>query len=354
MSFALFSPRPVGEGSGVRGAFHLNIMHRHHFDKKDILRGVLDHIVWLILLIVLVSFSMFIEGFAQWGIYRNIFYHAVFVGILAIAEALCIISREMDLSVESVLGLSAVLTAYLTGSSSDASGLLLHGYLTLLLVLLMGASIGIFNAMLVVKLNISSFIVTLAGYLMFRAVGLIVTQGHGVIKLRPEVVAVARTDIGPIPLLVIIMVAIYAFFYLLLTHTRFGRHIYLVGDSREASFNAGIRVDRVLIAVFVLSGMLSALSGWLLAARTNGASPGIGQGMLFEAFAAVVIGGVSLRGGVGNLTGVFAGAIVLSAISTAISILGIPPFYMNVIRGGFIIFAVLLDALINRVRPHLL
>ncbi|MBD3307563.1 ABC transporter permease [candidate division KSB3 bacterium] len=324
------------------------------FDKKDILRLLLDHIVWFILLLVLIGFSIFIEGFAQWGIYRNIFYHAVFVGILAIAEALCIISRELDLSIESVLGLSAVVTAYLTGSSSDASGLLLNGFLVLGLVLLMGAGIGLFNAFFIVKLRISSFIITLAGYLMFRAAGLILTQGHGVIRLRPEVVAVARTNIGPIPLMIIIMVAVYTLFYVVLTRTRFGRHIYLVGDSREASYNAGIRVDRVLFGVFILSGALSALSGWLLAARTNGSSPGIGMGMLFEAFAAVVIGGVSLQGGVGRLTGVFAGAIVLSAISTAISILGIPAFYMNVIRGGFIIIAVLLDALISRVRPRLL
>jgi len=100
--------------------------------------------------------------------------------------------------------------------------------------------------------------------------------------------------------------------------------------------------------------IVGAFAGWLLAARTNGSSPGIGVGMLFEAFAAVVIGGVSLQGGVGNLTGVFAGAILLSAISTAISILGMPPFYMNIIRGGFIIFAVLIDAIITRVRPRLM
>ena len=322
--------------------------------RKDILRGVLDNIVWFILLLVLIGFSIGIRGFAQWGIYRNILYHAVFVGILAIAEALCIISRELDLSVESVLGLATVVTAYLTGSSSDASGLLLNGFLTLGLVVLMGALIGAFNGFLIVKLNISSFIITLSSYLIFRAVGLVITKGHGVIKLRPEVVAVARINLGPIPLLVIIMVFMYALFYFILTRTQFGRHLYLVGDSREASYNAGIRVSHVLFSVFILSGVLSAFAGWLLAARTNGSSPGIGVGMLFEAFAAVVIGGVSLQGGVGNLAGVFAGAILLSAISTAISILGMPPFYMNIIRGGFIIIAVLIDAIITRIRPRLM
>jgi ribose transport system permease protein len=322
--------------------------------RKDILRLILDNIVWFILLLVVFAFSVGIEGFAQWGIYRNILYHSVFVGILAIGEALCIISRELDLSVESVLGLATVVTAYLTGSSSDASGLLLNGFLTLGIVLLMGALIGLFNGILIVKLNISSFIITLSSYLIFRAVGLIITKGHGVIKLRPEVVAVARTNVGPVPLLVIIMIFMYGLFYFILTRTQFGRHIYLVGDSREASFNAGIRVGRILFGAFILSGLLSAFAGWLLAARTNGSSPGIGVGMLFEAFAAVVIGGVSLQGGVGNLTGVFAGAILLSAISTAISILGMPPFYMNIIRGGFIIIAVIIDAVITRIRPLLM
>jgi len=323
------------------------------FDKKDIMRWALDNIVWFILFLVILVFSVGIKGFAQWGIYRNIFYHAVFVGILAIGEALCIMSKEMDLSVESVLGLAAVVTAYLTGASADASGLLLNGFLTLGIVLFMGAAIGLFNGFFIVKLKISSFIITLASYLIFRAVGLVVTKGHGVIRLRPEVVAVARINFGPIPLLVVIMIAVYALFHVVLTRTQFGRHVYLVGDSREASYNAGIRVDKVLFGAFILSGVLSALAGWLLAARTNGSSPGIGMGMLFEAFAAVVIGGVSLRGGVGKLTGVFAGAILLSATSTAVSIVGMPPFYMNIIRGGFIIIAVLIDALISRIRPLL-
>lgn len=323
------------------------------FDKKDIIRWTLDNIVWFILFLVILVFSVGIKGFAQWGIYRNIFYHAVFVGILAIGEALCIMSKEMDLSVESVLGLAAVVTAYLTGASADASGLLLNGFLTLGIVLFMGAAIGLFNGFFIVKLKISSFIITLASYLIFRAVGLVVTKGHGVIRLRPEVVAVARINFGPIPLLVVIMIAVYALFHVVLTRTQFGRHVYLVGDSREASYNAGIRVDKVLFGAFILSGVLSALAGWLLAARTNGSSPGIGMGMLFEAFAAVVIGGVSLRGGVGKLTGVFAGAILLSTISTAVSIVGMPPFYMNIIRGGFIIIAVLIDALISRIRPLL-
>lgn len=322
--------------------------------KKTILAWVLDHLVWFILGLVLVGLSLGIDGFGQWSIYRNIFYHAVFVGVLAIGEALAIISREMDLSVESVAALSAIVTAWLAGTGRDASGMLLNGYFVLVIVIFLGAFIGLFNGFLTVKLRISSFIVTLAGYLMFRAIGLVVTNGHGIIRLRPEVTGVARMQFSGLPLMVWVLFLSYLFFWVFLTQTRFGQHVYLIGDDREAAYNAGIRVDRVLMTVFILSGALSGLAGWLLAARTNGAAPNIGTGMLFEAMAAVVIGGVSLRGGIGNLAGVLAGAILLSTISTAISLLGMPPFYMNVIRGGFILVAVLLDSAVQRIRPRLL
>ena len=100
----------------------------------------------------------------------------------------------------------------------------------------------------------------------------------------------------------------------------------------------------MLYRVFVLSGVVAAFAGFLLAARTNGATPNLGLGMLFEAFAAVVIGGVSLRGGIGGLSGVFAGVLLLSTIDTAINVMGLDASYMQVIRGGLMLLAVLLDS----------
>lgn len=322
--------------------------------KKEIFLWVLNNIVWVILIAIITIFCLTIKGFNQWGIYRNILYHSVFIGILAIAEALCIISREMDLSTESVMALSAVITAYLAGTSADASGLHLNGITTFGIILLVGIFIGVFNGFFIVKMKINSFIITLAGYLIFRAVGLIVTRGRGVVNISKDIVTVARINIGPIPLMVIILFAIYGLFYLFLTKTKLGRYIYFIGNNREASYNAGIRIDKVLFSVFILSGVLSAIAGFLMAARINGCSPSLGMGMLFEAMAAVVIGGISLQGGMGKLTGVFAGAILLSSISTVISIVGINPFYTNIIRGGLIIFAVMLDSIVSKIRFSLI
>jgi ribose transport system permease protein len=249
----------------------------------------------------------------------------------------------MDLSTESVMALSAVVTAYLAGTSSDASGLYLNGITTLLIVLAMGVLIGLFNGFFIIKMS----------YLMFRAVGLVISGGRGVVGISKDIVVVARTNIGPLPLLVIILLTLYSLFHLFLSKVRFGRYIYFVGDDREASYNAGIKIDRVLFGVFILSSVLSAFAGWLMAARINGCSPSLGMGMLFEAMAAVVIGGVSLRGGVGKLSGVFAGAILLSSISTVINIIGLNPFYINIIRGSLIIFAVLLDAVVGQIRSRI-
>jgi ribose transport system permease protein len=172
--------------------------------------------------------------------------------------------------------------------------------------------------------------------------------------LPDEFRAVATADMFGLPLLVVILILAYVVFHVLLTRTRFGRYVYLVGGNVTAPFRAGIRVERVLYTVFIMSGVLAAIAGWLLAARTNGATPNLGLGMLFEAFAAVVIGGVSLRGGVGRLSGVFAGVLLLSSIDTAINVMGLEPYYMQVIRGGLMLLAVLLDSVKTTIRRRYL
>jgi ribose transport system permease protein len=162
--------------------------------------------------------------------------------------------------------------------------------------------------------------------------------------LPAEFRAAGSADLLGLPLLIWILVVTYLIFGAVLKRTQFGRWVTLVGGNPTAPFRAGIDVDGVLTRVFILSGMVAAFAGFLLAARTNGATPNLGLGMLFEAFAAVVIGGVSLRGGIGGLSGVFAGVLLLSTIDTAINVMGLDASYMQVIRGGLMLLAVLLDS----------
>ena len=319
-------------------------------ERATLLNLVLDHLVWLILLIILAIFSLTIERFFQIGIFLNILQHATFVGLLSIGLSFCIIAGHMDLSIESVMAFTAMLAAWLAAGRGSASGLEINTWLTLVLAIAFGVAAGLFNGLLVIRFHINAFIVTLATYISIRGFGLVLTGGRSMYGLPDDFRDVATADVFGLPLLVVILIVAYVAFHVILTRTRFGRYVYLVGGNVTAVFRAGIPVERVLYTVFIMSGVLAAIAGWLLAARSNGATPNLGFGMLFEAFAAVVIGGVSLRGGVGRLSGVFAGVLLLSAIDTAINVIGLAPYYMQVIRGGLMLLAVLLDSVKTQIR----
>ena len=312
--------------------------------RRPVLLFVLDHLVWGILGVILLVCSLTIEHFFQVGIFINILQHATFVGLLAIGLSFCIVAGHMDLSIESVMAFGAMLAAALTASRGSPFGFQLNTWATLVVVLGFGGLVGLFNAVLVVRFKINAFIVTLATYISVRGLGLILTGGRSMYGLPDEFRAAGSADLLGLPPLIWILVVTYLIFGSVLKRTQFGRWVTLVGGNPMAPYRAGIDVDRVLYRVFILSGIVAAFAGFLLAARTNGATPNLGVGMLFEVFAAVVIGGVSLRGGLGGLSGVFAGALLLSTIDTAINVMGLDASYMQVIRGGLMLLAVLLDS----------
>jgi ribose transport system permease protein len=322
-----------------------NVAEKKSFiDRRWAINFFLDNLVWFILVIVLAACSLFIENFFQPAIFVNILRQATFVGIISVGLSLTIIAGRMDLSVESVLGIGAMAAAFVVGTNGAGLGLPINTWLTLLMVLGIGAAVGLFNGALIVKLGINAFIVTLGTFISVRGLALVISGGQSVFGLPKDFRAVAILQPFGIPVLVLILIGVYVVFNFVLTRTRFGRYLYLIGGNETAPYRAGIPVHRILIITFVLSGMLAALAGWLLAARTNGATANLGIGLLFEAFAAVVIGGVSLTGGVGRLSGVFAGVLLLSTIDTAINVMGMPPHYMQVVRGGLVLIAVVLDS----------
>lgn len=128
----------------------------------------------------------------------------------------------------------------------------------------------------------------------------------------------------------------------------------MIGGNKVATFRAGIKIDRLTTITFVLAGAIAGLAGWLLALRTSGATANLGTGMLFQAFAAVVIGGVSLQGGVGSLSGVYAGVLLLSSINTAINLMGMPAHFTQIIHGGLVLVAMLLDTIKTQIRARMI
>lgn len=312
---------------------------------KKIIRAFLNNIVWIIFLFLIVTFSIGINGFFSIDNYINIIYHSVFIGILAIAETYVLISGNMDLSVESTAACSAIISVWLVSSSPYASGLMLQTWVGFVVVIAIGAFVGLFNAFFVVKLKINAFLVTLSSYIFVRAIAIWITGGYGMSGLPESFRFIDRIKLLEIPLMVFLMFALYILFEFILKRSRFGRHIYVLGGNENAARNFGINVNRLLFKVFILSGIISAFAGWLMGARANGAVASMGRGYLFEVLTAVVIGGVSLTGGVGSLAGVFAGALILSSIHSALNITAVSPFITNVIQGFLIIIAVSLDSI---------
>jgi len=318
--------------------------------RTKIFRAILNNIGWLILVLCIIVFSSTIDGYFSFQNYINIIHHSVFIGILAIAECFCLVSGKLDLSIESVAAFSAIFSAWLCGTSTFASGYLVNPFVGLLIVVVAGILIGLFNAVLIVKLKIDAFLVTLSTYLIFRGVATFVTGGKGVAGVPASFRMIDTIRPANIPLVVILTFILYVIFQIILKNTRYGRHLFIIGGNENAAYNFGINVGKVIFITFALSGALAALSGWLIVARSSGATPAIAQGYLFEVLAAVVIGGVSLQGGVGSLVGVLAGVLILGSIHTALNMLAVSPFLTEIIRGMLVLVAILLDNIKKRFR----
>lgn len=327
-------------------------------DRRAMAEFLLDNLVWLMLAVVLVVFSIAIPQFFQIGIFANIVEQSTFVGVMAIGLAIVIIAGNMDLSVESVAALTAMVTGILFCARGIGLGITLTPEwlvlpVSLALALVVGGVIGAINGWLVVRLNMNAFIVTLAGYIWVRGLVVAISGGRSAQDLAPSLRFMGIQTIAYVPLIAWLAIACFVLFTFVMVKTPFGRHVTMIGGNPVATFRAGIKVDRLVLITFVLAGAVAGLAGWLLAIRTSGATANLGTGMLFNAFAAVVIGGVSLKGGIGRLPGVYAGVLLLSSIHTAINLMGLPAHYTQMILGALVLAAVLLDTVKLQIRQRL-
>lgn len=327
--------------------------------RRAALEFTLDNLVWLMLITVLIVFSITVPNFFQVGIFANILEQSTFVGVMAIGLAIVIIAGELDLSVESIAALSAMVTGMLFATHGIGMGITFTPEwlvlpVSLLLAMAVGLAIGMLNGFFVVKMGISAFIVTLASFIWVRGLVVAISGGRSAQNLAPSIRFIGTESLFGVPLLAWIAMACFVLFSFIMAKTPFGRYITLVGGNQVATFRAGINSSRIMWLSFALAGLLSGVAGWLLAIRTSGATANLGTGMLFNAFAAVVIGGVSLKGGIGQLPGVYAGVLLLYSIHTAINLMGLPAHYTQVILGVLVLAAVLLDTVKLKIRERLL
>jgi putative xylitol transport system permease protein len=210
--------------------------------------------------------------------------------------------------------------------------------------LAVGFLLGAVNGLLVARLSVAPFVVTLGMLSVARGLTFIYNDGMPIANLSKEFRFIGQGMIGDIPVPVIVLGITFLIFWFILKYTTFGRYVYAVGGNERSAKTSGISTRRVIFAVYAISGLLSALAGQILAARTTSALPQAGIAYELDAIAAVVIGGTSLSGGVGTLSGTLIGALIIGVINNGLDLMGVSSYYQQVIKGTIIVAAVLLDA----------
>jgi fructose transport system permease protein len=271
------------------------------------------------------------------------------VGTLAIGQTLIILTAGIDLSVGAIMVLSSMVVAQ-TASQNHVPAVL-----ALLLGLLVGLGAGAVNGLLVTRLKLPPFIVTLGTLNIFIALTLLYSNSASVIG--QDIPALITATGATFPVLgvgvtygVVLMLILYVIMAFVLGRTAWGRHVYAVGDDKEAARLTGISVNRVLVSVYVVAGAILAIGAWIQIGRADAASPNAGTDLNLDSITAVVIGGTSLFGGRGTIWGSLLGALIVGVFRNGLALAGLDVLYQTLAVGVLIIVAVSLDQWIRKVR----
>jgi len=318
---------------------------------------ILDNLIWFILVGVILFFATQSDKFLTPVTLRNILVAASVLGLLVVGQTFVLLTGNFDLSAESTLGLAGLVGLWLivpAGVPTRGGDVGLNPYLAIVIVLALGALIGLINGVLITVFKMNNFIVTLAMLIIVRGAILRFTEGQAVTageSAGAETFSALGHNslftlpwLGRVPLSVLVVLATYAVAHVVLQHRPFGRELYAIGGNRGAALASGIDPDRRLVQVYVLSGVMAAFAGWMLAGRLGSVQQNLGEGMIFNVFAAAVIGGISLQGGRGAVIGAFGGVLLLASINAGLNLMRVSVFWIQVIQGVVILVAMFIDA----------
>jgi len=301
------------------------------------------------------------EIFVKWGIYIALLLLVILMALIApnffsiknglnIAQAVSInaviasgmtvviLTAGIDLSVGSIVAASGVATVLLLNGGVPT-------VIAALVAILVGALIGLINGAIIAYLALPAFIVTLGALTYTRGIAYSMHGGPVQIAGESGIESIGNGSIGGIPMPVFIMIFVYWFFWFLLERTKFGRHVYAVGGNPQAARLSGIDVKKVLMSVYVISGVTAGLAGLMFASRVRSGQVTAGVGYELDAITAVILGGTSLFGGRGRIFGTLIGALLIGVLSNGLVLLGVPIYTQLMIKGGVIILAVAIDTL---------
>lgn len=293
--------------------------------------------IYIAAVVIFLIFGLLSPSFLTSDNLRDIAVSASVNAIIGLGITFVIITGGIDLAVGSIASFVGIVSATLMVNAGTAP------FLALLAGIGLGLVCGAINGLLITKLKLPPFIATLGTMSIYQGCAYVVTNGRPVYNVPKDFVFMLNSYIGGIPVAVILVAVLAILCWLLLRRTVFGQNVIATGGSEETAWLSGVRVDRVKIAVYALSGVLAGVGGLVIVARINAAQTDAGSPYLLTAIASAVIGGANLMGGEGRIAGTLVGALILGALTNGLVLLNVPSFYEQIVTGLVVVIAVALD-----------
>ncbi|WP_408011235.1 ABC transporter permease [Pseudalkalibacillus sp. A8] len=263
----------------------------------------------------------------------NILIQVTTIGLIAIPMTFIIISGAMDLSVGSILGLSAVALGVLFQSGVNI-------WLSVLVAIIVGALAGSLNGLLIARYKMQAIVVTIGTLVMFRGLVYIITEGKPISGYPDAFYFLGQGTLFGLPFNVIVMVLLFGLAYFIIRKTRIGRYTYALGNNEEAVRYSGINVTKIRFLTFLMSGVFAAIAGIFYVSRYASAQANAGEGIELDVITAVLIGGTHIFGGKGSLVGTFLGVLIIGTLRNGLNLMGVSVLFQTVILGVLILIAV--------------
>lgn len=306
--------------------------------------------IYMILLLMIVIMSILKpDNFPKLNNFTNIMRQMTPIGIMALGVTFCIITAGTDLSGGSVLALCSVVAAHLAHPAASGTGGVYPLFVTIIATMLIGGLAGMINGVVISYGKVPPFIATLGMMSMARGVAMLLSDGRPIGNFTESFKFLGGGIVGgflPVPVLIFAICAVIS--YIVLHHSKFGTYVYATGGNENAARVSGIGVNKVLVMVYVLAGMMYAIAAIVLTARQESGVPSVGVGYDMEAITCAIIGGSSFSGGIGTIGGTVVGALIMGVLANGMTMLRVNPNWQTVVKGAVIVAAVLFDMRKNR------
>ncbi|MBQ7434469.1 MAG: beta-methylgalactoside transporter [Oscillospiraceae bacterium] len=308
-------------------------------------------VVMLVIVAIIVGFTK--DNFFSWKNFGNLMSNTAVRFLIALGVSGCLITKGTDLSAGRQVGLAACLAGILI-QKGDYSGKLwkmvpeMNMFVVLLIVVIIGAALGLLNGAIITLLKVPPFITTLGTQTIVYGLCLVVTDAQPIGGFQKSFIDLINGRIGNsngfhLPYLLFVAALFGVIFWFLYNKMRHGKYMYAIGGNEVAAEVSGVNTTKTLMLIYTTAGIMYAIAGWLLAGKTGGASTSMGMGYELEAIAACTIGGVSTTGGIGTVSGVLVGVLVFELLKIVLQFLGVNPYYNYIVQGVVIVVAVALD-----------